>query len=153
VPWTSLIFQCVGSTLLWSDGAFLLDCTASHPCSNFYVFIYTYIVCNCYKQGIFFKFSNKMQLYSVFLYFCRQLYMFRVLTPIIRSSYNCKYSFWYWLTGSAAIRSRCWVRTNSTTRPDGSRPGWPVPEAVITVVRAPDDGCQHPKHVELPTEM
>ena len=26
-------------------------------------------------------------------------------------------------------------------------------EVVITVVRAPDDGCQHPKHVELPTEM
>ena len=26
-----------------------------------------------------------------------------------------------------------------------------VPEAVITVVRAPDDGCQHPKNVELPT--
>jgi len=23
----------------------------------------------------------------------------------------------------------------------------------LTVVRAPDDGCQHPKHVELPTEM
>ena len=29
------------------------------------------------------------------LYFCRQLYMFRVLTPIIRSSYSCNYSFWY----------------------------------------------------------
>ena len=28
-----------------------------------------------------------------------------------------------------------------------------VPEAVTTVVRAPDDGCQHPKHVELPTEI
>ena len=28
-----------------------------------------------------------------------------------------------------------------------------IPEAVITAVRAPDDGCQHPKHVELPTEM
>ena len=28
-----------------------------------------------------------------------------------------------------------------------------IPEAVITVVRAPDDGCQHPKHVELPTEI
>ena len=27
------------------------------------------------------------------------------------------------------------------------------PEAVIIVVRAPDDGWQHPKHVELPTEM
>ena len=23
----------------------------------------------------------------------------------------------------------------------------------ITAVPAPDDGCQHPKHVELPTEM
>ena len=28
-----------------------------------------------------------------------------------------------------------------------------IPEAVITVVRAPDVGCQHPKHVELPTEI
>ena len=63
----------------------------------------------------------------ILLYFCRQLYMFRVLTSIISS--------------------------NSTARADGSRPSWPVPEAVITVVRAPDDGCQHPKHVELPTEI
>jgi len=30
---------------------------------------------------------------------------------------------------------------------------WPVPEAVITAVPAPDDGCQHLKHVELPTEI
>jgi len=42
------------------------------------------------------------------LYFCSQLYMFRVLTPIIRSSYNCNYSFWYWSTESTTIRSR-WV--------------------------------------------
>ena len=28
-----------------------------------------------------------------------------------------------------------------------------TPEAVITAVSAPDDGCQQPKHVELPTEM
>jgi len=27
------------------------------------------------------------------LYSCRQLYMFRALTPIISSSYNCNYSF------------------------------------------------------------
>ena len=26
------------------------------------------------------------------LHFCRQLYMFRVMTPIIRSSYNCNYN-------------------------------------------------------------
>jgi len=29
-----------------------------------------------------------MRLYSVY-YICRQLYMFRVLTPVIRCSYNC----------------------------------------------------------------
>jgi len=28
-----------------------------------------------------------------------------------------------------------------------------IPEAVITVLRAPDEGCQHPKHVEMPTEI
>ena len=26
-----------------------------------------------------------------------------------------------------------------------------LPSALV--VRAPDDGCQHPKHVELPTEL
>jgi len=34
------------------------------------------------------------------------------LTPIIRSSYNCNYSFWHWSTGSSTIRSRCWVDTH-----------------------------------------
>ena len=33
--------------------------------------------------------------YSIILLVCRQLYMFRVLTAIIRSWYSCKYSFWY----------------------------------------------------------
>ena len=42
--------------------------------------------------------------------------MFRVLTPIIRSSYNCNYSFWYWLTGSTAIRLRCWIGTQQRER-------------------------------------
>jgi len=32
-------------------------------------------------------------------------------------------------------------------------PGWPVPEAAITAVRAPNDGCQQPKHVELLTKI
>jgi hypothetical protein len=35
-------------------------------------------------------------MYSV-LYFCKLLYMFRVVTPpIIRSTYNCNYSIWHW---------------------------------------------------------
>jgi len=37
--------------------------------------------------------------------------------------------------------------SNSTTRNKTTQP-----EAVITVVRAPDDWCQHPKHVELRIE-
>jgi len=78
------------------------------------------------------------------LHFCKQLYMFRLLTHIIRSWYNCNYSFCHWSTGSATIRA--------SARADGSRPGLPVPEAVITVVRSPDDVCQDPKYVELPTE-
>ena len=59
------------------------------------------------------EFNNcptRCDLFSL-LHLCRQLYVFRVLTPIIRSSYNCNYSFWYWLTGSTTIRSRCWVGT------------------------------------------
>ena len=38
--------------------------------------------------------------------------MFRVLTPIIRGSYDCNYSSWYWLTGSNTFHSRCWVGTD-----------------------------------------
>ena len=60
----------------------------------------------------FFNCPTRCDLLSL-LYLCRQLYMFRVLTPIIRSSYNRNYSFWYWLTGSTTIRSRCWVGNDS----------------------------------------
>ena len=51
------------------------------------------------------KCPTRCDLFSL-LYFCRQLYMFRVLTPIISSLYSCNYSFWYWLTGSTTICSR-----------------------------------------------
>jgi len=49
------------------------------------------------KRLTVFQFNNcptKCDLFSL-LHFCRQLYMFRVLTPIIRSWYSCNYSFWY----------------------------------------------------------
>jgi len=48
-------------------------------------------------------YSLRCDLFSL-LHFCSQLYMFRVLTPIIRSSYNCNYSFWYWLTAMNKVR-------------------------------------------------
>jgi len=50
-----------------------------------------------FKNTEIIEFNNcpkRCDLFSL-LYLCRQLYMFRVLTPIIRSSYNCNYSFWY----------------------------------------------------------
>jgi len=65
------------------------------------------IHCNWYKVE-FNNFLTSCDLFSL-LHFCRQLYMFRVLTPIITSSYNCNYSFWYWLT----IRSCYWVGNDS----------------------------------------
>ena len=46
---------------------------------------------------------TRCDLFSL-LHFCRQLYMFRVLTHIIRSWYSCNYSFWYWLTAMSKIR-------------------------------------------------
>ena len=70
----------------------------------------------CNKPRI--EFNNcptRCDLFSL-LYFCRQLYIFRALTPIIRSSYNCNHSFCYWLTGSTTIRSRCWVGTQQRQR-------------------------------------
>ena len=63
-----------------------------------------------------------MQWYTVY-FIWKLLYMFRVVPPpIIRSAYNCIYSIWYLSQ---------------------------IPDAVDTVVCAPDDGRRyHPKHVQ-----
>ena len=137
-----------------------------------------------------------MRLCIVFLYFCKLLYMFRVVTPpIIRSTYNCNHSIWHWSNPLCyyPLRWRGWncsSSSNLSTTMEGSREGltsvrccdysymcswwlvelppetcrassfaprqrkvaetvWPVPDAVITVICAPDDGWSyHPKHVE-----
>jgi len=90
------------------------------------------------------------------LYFCKPLYMFRVITPpIIRSTCNFNYSIWYWSnfgkcsvwreqkmrgmdlslvakTGpylsSLADFTHCIFRSLTSTR------------SIIRVIRAPDDG-------------
>jgi hypothetical protein len=64
-----------------------------------YIYIYTDTHTHTWVRASWIEFNNyptRSDLFSL-LYFCRQLYIFRVLTPIIRSSYNCNYSFWYWL--------------------------------------------------------
>jgi len=62
-----------------------------------------------------------------FIYIWKLFYMFRVVPPpIIRGAYNCIYSIWYL---SHHLRQ--------------------IPDALDTVVCAPDDGWRyHPKHVE-----
>ena len=80
-----------------------------------------------------------------FIYICKLLYMFRVVSPpIIRSTHNCIYSIWY-------LSDRyCYLplpRQVAVTV-------WQVPDAVDTVVCAPDDGWRyHPKHVEQFTDI
>jgi hypothetical protein len=75
--------------------------------------------------------------FTQFIYIWKLLYMLRVLLPpIIRSSYNFIYSIWY-------LSDRYCYRQIAVTV-------WQIPEAVDTVVCAPDDGWRHhPKHVEL----
>ena len=83
-------------------------------------------------------------IYSL-LYFCKLLYMFRVvIPPISRSTYNCNYSIWHW------SNCLCYLPLPRKV----AETVWPVPDAVITVICAPDDGWNHhPKHVEQFTEI
>jgi hypothetical protein len=67
-------------------------------------------------------------------YFCKLL----ALTPsIIGSTYTCNHSIWHWLNRLCYL-PLSWSSCSTT-----------VPDAVITIICAPDDGWQyHPKHVE-----
>jgi len=71
--------------------------------------------------------------------------MFRVsTTSIIRSTQNCNYSLRYWSYFFVLLPPS--NVANLTTLDGGS---CTVPEAVVTVLCTPDDGCGwHPKHVE-----
>jgi len=75
-------------------------------------------------------------------YSASSLYMFQVsTTPIIRLTQNCNYSLRY--------RSYFCVQLPPSNVEVAAQKIWPVPEAVVTVLRIPDDGWGwHPKHVE-----
>jgi hypothetical protein len=55
-------------------------------------------------------------MYSL-LYFCKLLYMFPMVTPlIIRSTYNCNYSIWYRSNfGKCSVWSQLKMRVMDTT--------------------------------------
>jgi hypothetical protein len=83
------------------------------------------------------------------LYFCKLPYMFRVVIPhIIRGTYNCNYSIWH--ESNRLCYLPLWWRSWNCV----AETVWPVPDAVITVICAPDDGWNnHPKHVGQLTEI
>jgi len=70
--------------------------------------------------------------------------MFRVsTTPIIRGTQNCNYSLRY-CAATSLQRGQAWPRWRELA----AQKIWPVPEAVVTALCTPDDGCGwHPKHV------
>jgi len=88
------------------------------------------------------------------LYFCKLLYMFRAVTPpIIRSTYNCNYNIWH-CSNSLGYLPLWWCVPTVPPQRKVAETVWAVPEAVITVICAPDDGWSyHPKHVEPFTEI
>jgi len=96
-----------------------------------------------------------MQRYTVY-FIWKLLYMFRVVpSPIIRSANNCIYSIWYLSHRVLCAVGGVWhpqhtqTSSNSSTIAAGSSNLWQIPDAVDTVVCAPDDGWwYHPKHVE-----
>jgi len=71
--------------------------------------------------------------------------MFRVSTTPIISTQNCNYSLRYWCSYLPPSWPRAWPRWREVT----AQKIWPVPEAVVTVLCTPEDGCGwHAKHVE-----
>jgi len=96
-----------------------------------------------------------MQSYTVY-FIWKLLYMFRVVpSPIIRSENNCIYSIWYLshlycylpLSWKSWNRFKCAVC--GVSHPQITIAVWQIPDAVDTLVFAPDDGWwYHPKHVE-----
>jgi len=67
------------------------------------------------------------------------------------------YSAYHTSVGSSTC-SRCrhpppGARTTANTASGTDQPDLLPSALILTVVRAPGDGHQHPKHVELPTEM
>jgi hypothetical protein len=104
---------------------------------------------------IFLYMSNKMQSYTVY-FIWELLYMFRVVpSPIIRSENNCIYSIWYLsylycylpLSWKSWNQSECAV--GGVSHPQITVAVWQIPDAVDTLVFAPDDGWwYHQKHLE-----
>ena len=89
-------------------------CVYQNPWKKLYKLFFFYIHGSVHRESNLIIVQQDATVFSL-LYFCRQLHMFRVLTPIIRRAYNCNYSFWHWSAGFTTIRCR-WVGTTPIIR-------------------------------------
>jgi hypothetical protein len=74
------------------------------------------------------------------LYFCKMLYMFPMVNaPIIRTTYSCNYSIWYW-SNRLRYLPFWWIslKLEIPTFPPQRKVAetvWPVPDVVITAIQ------------------
>ena len=67
---------------------------------------------SAHRESVSVTVQKDATIYSL-LYFCRLLYMFRVvIRSIIRSTYNCNYSIWHW-SNRLCYLPLSWSRWNS----------------------------------------
>jgi len=85
-----LIICSTSSSSLISSPPF----SEGHPMLYIYIHTHTHIHGSVHHESNLINCPTRCDLFNLLL-FCKQLYMFRVLTPIIRSWYSCNYSFWY----------------------------------------------------------
>jgi len=94
-----------------------------------YIYIYIYIYISRWTIIYIYNCPTRCNTKQSLYYYESSLYMFRVSTTlIIRSTQNCNYSLRYC---AATCLQRGALKGGSCT----------VPEAVVTVLCTPDDGC------------
>jgi len=77
------------------------------------------VLCKLLLNSVSINVQQHATIYSL-LYFCKLLYMFRVVTsPIIRSTYNCNYSIWHRSNRLCylPLSWSCWNRSSAVTPP------------------------------------
>ena len=110
--------------------------TSKNSCVNFF-----YVCGSVHHKILSITVQQDASISSLFIY-CKVT----LITPIIRCTQNCNYSLGY------RSYNRCsyliptwptWPRCNEVAEPMI----WPVPEAVVTVLFTPDDGCNDTRNM------
>ena len=84
--------------------------------------VHLYVHGSVHRESISINVQQDATVYTL-LYFCKLLYMFRVVSPpIIRSAYKCNYSIWHW-SNRICYLPLSWSSSNFSTIAEGSRYG------------------------------